>query len=427
MKKYLLFTLKRYIPLFVVSFALCFFTLITVFGGMSVSTKTTYYFDPDTGMAYKYGNVFSSSVNSGVIFLLVLVAIFTIILPFFANSYRYSLQSADTFYQIGKNKKSIRWINNLTLLTMFIAVFTAAFIFGVTILLFRQLPNFGKPDEVVTHESYEEVTHFWNYNFGFYVPVYLLIVVFAVLNYAVSYLFITRANNLVNSIILVILSEFILGVGLMTPFWFLLVCSYSGGGWDPIVDETILIGTRSAGFVSPIAFILYAFDGLITGNGSQLAIQLSKAEYDFNTVMGVVLSFLSLAIFLGLAGLGIYSFLKEKESSGELAGKPVGRDKWQQIIFHTGFGLIGLWICSLQSLAGTVSTLLVNKVFSYILLFSEVGFYAAAYYVFYGLLRRNFRLSKKDLPLMLGIVLTNLLIGLSLLIATTINVVGELA
>lgn len=421
MKKYLAYTLKRYIPLFVVSFALCFFTFITVFGGMSVQTKSTFYYDPETGMEYHYGGVFSTSASSGVIFLLIIVAIFTILLPFFANSYRYSLQSADAFYQIGKNKKSIRWMNNLVLLVMFIAVFTAAFIFGVTILLFRQLPNIGRPDEIVNHGESREVTHFLFYNFGFYVPTYLFIVIFAVLNYAVSYLFVTRANNLVDSILLLLLGEFILGVGIMTPFWFSLMCSAAGGKWDAIVDETILTGTRTAGFVSPIAFILYAFDGLITGSGSELAIQLSTANYNYQVIIAVILSFASLTVFLFLAGLGIYAFLKEKESSGELAGKPVGRDRWQQIIFHTGFGMIGLWICSLQSLAGTVSSLLVNRVFSYILLISEVGFYAAAYYVLYGLLRRNFRLSKKDLPIMLSIVLTNLVIGMSLLIATDIN------
>ena len=421
MKKYLLYTLKRYIPLFVVAFALCFFTFITVFGGLPTEIKTMSYLDADAEMYYTYGNLSSISVNSGVIFLLILVAIFTIILPFFANSYRYSLQSADTFYQIGKNKKSIRWMNNLVLLVMFILVFTAAFIFGVAILFFRQLPNIGRPDEVVTYGETQEITHFLFYNFGLYVPVYLLIVVFAVLNYAVSYLFITRANNLVDSIILLLFGEFLLGIGVMTPFWFLLVCSAAGGGWEPIVDETILLGTRTAGFVSPIAFILYLFEGLITGNGSQLVTQLTETTYDYKAVLGVALSFISLAIFLFLGGLGIYSFLKEKESSGELAGKPVGRDKWQEIIFHTGAGMVGLWICSLQSITGLVSTLVVNKVFSYILLISEVGFYAAAYYVLYGLLRRNFKLTKKDLLIMLPIVITNLVIGLSLLTASTIN------
>ena len=424
MKKYLLFTLKRYIPLFVVAFALCFFTFISVFGGLPTSQTIRSYYDSETGMAYSYSNTLSG-INSGMIFVFVLVAIFTIILPFFANSYRYSLQSADTFYQIGKNKKSIRWVNNLVLLVMFIAVMTASFIFGVLILFFRQLPNIGRPDEVInTGGSAQEVTHYLFYNFGYYIPVYLLTVVFAVLNYAVSYLFITRANNLVDSILLLILGEFVLSVGVMTPFWFFLICGAAGGGWSSIVDESLLIGTRTASFVSPIAFILYAFDGLITGEGSLLVEQYKGIEFNGNIVLGLVISILCLVIYVAIAGLGIFVFLKEKESSGELAGKPVGRDRWQEIIFHTGAGMAGFWICCLQSLTGGITTILANEVFSFILLISEVGFYAAAYYVLYGLLRRNFRLTKRDIPLMAGIVGTNFIIGLSLLIAFLVNDAG---
>ena len=422
MKKYLLFTLKRYIPLFVVSFALCFFTFISVFGGIPTQQTRTYYYDSSDGVYYQsYGILTSNGLTTGVIYLLVIVAIFTIILPFFANSYRYSLQSADTFYQIGKNKKAIRWTNNLVLLTMFIAVMTASFIFGILILFFRQLPNIGRPDEIVNHGDYRTVTRFLFYNFGYYLPVYLLTVIFAVLNYSTSYLFITRANNLVDSILLLILGEFVLAVGVMTPFWFYFVCGAAGGGWSSIVDESLLIGTRTASMISPIAFILYTFDGLITGEGSLIVKQYQGIEFNGNIILGLIISILCLVIFVALGGLGIYVFLKEKESSGELAGKPIGRDKWQEIIFHTGAGMAGLWICSLQSIAGGFTSLIGSKVFSFILLISEVGFYGAAYYVLYGLLRRNFRLTKRDIPLMAGIVGTNFIIGLSLLISFMFN------
>ena len=422
MKKYLLFTLKRYIPLFVVSFALCFFTFISVFGGIPTKVTTNNYYDSSNGVYYQSFSILTSNgIITGVIYLLVIVAIFTIILPFFANSYRYSLQSADTFYQIGKNKKAIRWTNNLVLLTMFIAVMTASFIFGILILFFRQLPNIGRPDEVVNHGDYRTVTRFLFYNFGYYLPVYLLTVIFAVLNYSTSYLFITRANNLVDSILLLILGEFVLAVGVMTPFWFYFVCGAAGGGWSSIVDESLLIGTRTASMISPIAFILYTFDGLITGEGSLLVKQYQGIEFNGNIILGLIISILCLVIFVALGGLGIYVFLKEKESSGELAGKPIGRDKWQEIIFHTGAGMAGLWICSLQSIAGGFTSLIGSKVFSFILLISEVGFYGAAYYVLYGLLRRNFRLTKRDIPLMAGIVGTNFIIGLSLLISFMFN------
>ena len=106
MKKYLIFNLRRYIPLFVVTFAVCFFTFISAFGG-AIPTYVTYYQEAASGEIYSYGFLSELSLTSGIIYLVIPVTIFTAILPFFANSYRYSLQSADTFYQIGKNKKSI--------------------------------------------------------------------------------------------------------------------------------------------------------------------------------------------------------------------------------------------------------------------------------------------------------------------------------
>lgn len=416
MKKYLIFSLKRYIPLFVVSFAVCFFTFITTFGG-SIPTQVTIRYYSES----YYTNVTGSLLlNSGILSAVIPVAIFTMLLPFFANSYRYSLQSADTFYQIGKNKKSIRWVNNLLLLGSFIAILTVAFTIAIGILFVRQLPNIGRPDEV-TYVSGEvtEVTRYVFFNFGYYVPAYLLIVVFAILNYAISYFFVTRANNLVDSIILLILGEFILAIGIMTPIWFTMLCQSLADNGDHVVfmNESFLIGTRTSCFVSPIAWIIYFFDGLITGNESLFVRQMSDLVFDGPVAFGLAMSIVCVVIFFAVAGFGIYKFLTEKESSGELAGKPVGRDTFQYIIFHMAFGLIGLWIGSLQSLLGSSLTVLTNQVFAVVLFISEMGFFGAAYYVLFGLLRRNFRMNKKELILFISIVGTDFIIDLSLLIA----------
>ena len=423
MKKYLIFTLKKYIPLFVVSFAVCFFSFITVFGE-SIPVSTTYVRVIETGEVYQASSGILDVVTmpSGLMFLIVPVAIFTMILPFFANSYRYSLQSVDTFYQIGKNKKMIRWVNNLLLLTAFIVIFTLSYLFAVTILMCRQLPNVGRPDRLIFANEYEEqYEHFITYNYGYYVPAYFLIVVFAILNYAISYFLITRSNNLVDSIMMLIFGEFILGVGVMTPFWFVLLCNAIGGGKIDFINELLLTGTRTACFISPIAFILYLFNGLITGSGSELINQVNNSVFDDATTLGFAVSIVSIVLFVLIAGFGIFIFLKEKESSGELAGKPVGRDAFQTIIFHTAFGLIGLYIGGLQSLVGASASIITNNVFSFLLLFTEMGFYGAAYYVLFGLLRRNFKLNKKELPIMLGVFGANLIIGVSLLIAAVIN------
>lgn len=424
MKKYLIFSLKRYIPLFVVSFAVCFFGFVTVFGA-SIPTQvtTTVYIG---GESYYVPTLLGSlSISSGILAMMIPVTIFTMLLPFFANSYRYSMQSADTFYQIGKNKKSIRWVNNLLLLGSFIAIFTAAFMLAIAILFARQAPNIGRPDDVVHPEpGSKQVTHYLFFNFGYYVPVYFLIVVFAILNYAISYFLVTRANNLVDSIILLLLGEFILSIGIMTPIWFSLLCqalAYSGDNYSAFINETFLIGTRTSCFVSPIAWIIYFFDGLITGTGSLFVSQMSDLILDGPATFGLVMSIVCVVVYLAVAGFGIYKFLSEKESSGELAGKPVGRDIFQYIIFHMAFGLIGLWIGSLQSLLGGTLTALTNQVFAVVLFISEMGFFGAAYYVLFGLLRRNFKMNKKELILFISIVGVDFIIGLTLLISSIVK------
>ena len=425
MKKYLIFSLKRYIPLFVVSFAVCFFGFVTVFGA-SIPTQVTITVYTGEGPYYVSTLLGSLSISSGILAMMIPVTIFTMLLPFFANSYRYSMQSADTFYQIGKNKKSIRWINNLLLLSSFIVIFTVAFLLGVIILFCRQIPNIGRPDEVgEVAENYQRITHYLFFNFAYYVPVYFIIVIYAILNYAISYFFVTRANNLVDSIILLILGEFILAIGIMTPIWFAMICeSIATSMSSTFINETILLGTRTSCFVSPIAWIIYFFDGLITGEGSLFVEQMDGLILDGPAVFGLVMSVICIVVYLAVAGFGIYKFLAEKESSGELAGKPVGRDKFQYIIFHMAFGLIGLWIGSLQSLIGGTLSVLTNQVFYIVLYISEMGFFGAAYYVLFGLLRRNFRMNKKELFLFIGIVLVDFVIGITLLISSIVNVMN---
>ena len=145
---------------------------------------------------------------------------------------------------------------------------------------------------------------------------------------------------------------------------------------------------------------------------------------DGPAVFGLVMSIVCIVVYLAVAGFGIYKFFAEKESSGELAGKPVGRDKFQYIIFHMAFGLIGLWIGSLQSLIGGTLSVLTNQVFYIVLYISEMGFFGAAYYVLFGLLRRNFRMNKKELFLFIGIVLVDFVIGITLLLSSIVNVVN---
>ena len=420
MKNYLIFSLKRYIPLFVVSFVVCFLFSITVFVSVIPDSAT---FTRPIGSDVQYTSIFGDySTIAGIIMLAFPVVIFTILLPFFANSYRYSLQAADTFYQIGKNKKMIRWFNNILLLSAFIVSFTTAFFMGFFILIFGVIPNFGRADEVIGIQDgyqYEIVRHYFSYNVAYYIPIYFCFIFIIVLNYAISYYLITRANNRINSIILLLLGELILSIGLMSPIWVVLIANNYLGLPQSFINENLLFGTRASSFVGPIALIIYFLDGLVTGETPLFLSQLVEARIEGPEIFALVLSVVSLLIFMGVAALGIYKFLKEDETSGEYAGKPIGRGPMQYVIFHVGFGLIGLWSGLLSSV--TNGLLISGSVINIISLFTSIGMTGAVYYVFYGLLRRNFRLTKKDIPLLFGSVGVNFLIGLSIQIIALVS------
>ena len=412
MKRYLLYSLKRYVPLYIVTFVVCISCFLATYGGTIPVQNVQYQYAG--GEAYGFVDILG--LDSGLIVLMIPVFVFSIILPFFANSYRYSLKAADTFYQIGKGKKSIRFVNNLLLLGAFIASFTAAFIFAVLILFARQAPNIGKEPLVeIANEDTVIITNYLFYNFAYYIPAYLLLVVIAILNYFISYFFVTRANNLINSMITLALGEIILAVGIMTPFFFLMIVSSRlgvEGGLANLVDMSFLTVSRTSVIIGPFALIYLLFDGLINGTGSALIASFNNFD-GAKSGFALALTIVCLLAFIAMGVLGVLYFLKEKESSGELAGRPVPRDKFLFTVFHIGFGFIGFWIATLQSLLGTSFVSYSLGITSIVFFLSEMGFYGAAYYVLFGLLRRNFKLNKKELLTILINVGINLILGLT--------------
>lgn len=403
MNKYIKHTLRRYIPLFAVTFAICFAMFLMYFSSISV-TKIVY-----SPYDYPYYGLFGNYTDSGLIIAAIPIVILTTILPLFANSYRNSIKGADVFYQVGKGKKSIRYVNNLVLLAAVIASFTAAFIFGLGVLFLRQIPNINTPPEVISQTAEQTVTKYYLFfNFWYYIPAYLFIIAMGIVNYFISYFFVTRANNTLNSIIVLVLGHLILGIGLMTPIWYIeILCGYANPNYTPFVSNT-LAGTQTASFVGPIAWIQMAFNGLITGENSGLTNYLPN-EYYANDIFAIVLSAIGLLVFIGMGALGFRYFLKENESSGELCGKPQGRGIMQYIIFNIGFGLIGLWNSSTNAISGSIITIT-----GVVMVIAQGTIFGAIYFVFTGLIRRNFRLNKKNLIILFSSVALNLTLGIIL-------------
>lgn len=375
MKSYIKFLLKKYLPFYVVLFAVCisfFFTFLT-------TDNNVYYHHIET-------DYYIQQPSSLLLAFIIPLAIVSIFAPIFANTYRYSIKSVDVFYQTGKGSRQVRIMNNITLLVMILISYTAAFLIAMAIMFFKQLPNAGR---VVVQDEFE--TRYILFNFGYYFLAYLLAVIVCVVNYFISYFLITRANNPFNSILCLVLGHLILSVLLYTPVWYISIIQSLFKYGSSVYNMNILILSRVPSIIGPIALIANLFETLIV-SGQPLELVITADD-----ISSIVLTVVSMVIFFAVGGFAIYRFFKEKESSGELAGKPEGRDKFQMIIYHTGAGLIGFWYGIAN---GFISSLLLVNVLTTV---SSFIMFCALYYVFYGVIRRNFKLKKKDFAILIPV------------------------
>ena len=375
MKSYIKFLLKKYLPFYVVLFAVCisfFFTFLT-------TDNNVYYHHIET-------DYYIQQPSSLLLAFIIPLAIVSIFAPIFANTYRYSIKSVDVFYQTGKGSRQVRIMNNITLLVMILISYTAAFLIAMAIMFFKQLPNAGR---VVVQDEFE--TRYVMFNFGYYLLAYLLAVIVCVVNYFISYFLITRANNPFNSILCLVLGHLILSVLLYTPVWYISIIQSLFKFGSSVYNMNILILSRVPSIIGPIALIANLFETLIV-SGQPLELVITADD-----ISSIVLTVVSMVIFFAVGGFAIYRFFKEKESSGELAGKPEGRDKFQMIIYHTGAGLIGFWYGIAN---GFISSLLLVNVLTTV---SSFIMFCALYYVFYGVIRRNFKLKKKDFAILIPV------------------------
>ena len=416
--KFILYTLKKYIPLYIITFAVCFSVFLSTFMSLPV---TNVHYENGTGDVLYYSFDLNLS-GSGLISIAIIMIILTTIVPFFANSYRYSLQSLDLFNQLGKKEKMIRFTNNFILLGACLASLLAASIFGIIILVFRQLPNISAtPLKEYLYDDYYRVTEYIVFKFYYYIPALILILTVGVVHYFISYFLITRANNVLNSIIIMVLGEFILSIGFISPLWWSQIFANAVvEGSGNFIDNTFIPAGTISSSIGPIAIIIELFDGLITGNSSALISYLSNINE--TQIFSLIITIIAQILYILVGVFAINRFFKEDESSGELAGKPVGRDRFQMIIFYSGAGLIGFWVGTLISLSGVgisaIGLTFLSQFATYVSYLSSFVFYGALFYVFLGLIRRNFRLKKQEIIPLFSIIGGNLVLGLILVAVT---------
>ena len=217
----------------------------------------------------------------------------------------------------------------------------------------------------------------WYLQYVYFLPLYFVTVIFGVAQYFISYLFVSRSNCVRNSIIILIMGELVL-----FAFPTLL-----GSFVDESCNPYTFIAYTGASPALPIINIVEVFNP---------AIRSGENYFEMGEDMGGFALFMFIfnyLIFIGMTVLGIVAFTKEKDPSGEFAGKSLTKKPFQEIIFHAGFALFGTFISSMMIRSNIISYLLF------------LVFFLAAYYPLYGTLIRNFKLKPWQILVMAGVVL----------------------
>ena len=406
MKKYIKYTLKHYLPLFIVSFVMMLSIFTSVFS--NIDATRTVMTEAGTGDFIGYDYAYMST--GGALVLAIPYMILTTIIPLFANSYKYKLRSVDLFYQTKRGEKSIRFANNLILFIMITALFLLAAISGICIAFAHQLVelSFVQTMSTSVYDGVRYEAQHYLFNFQYYIPVLFFIIVIGINNFFISYFLVTRSNNFLNSLITLIAGQLILHLGFMVPLWYIgpLVGNIDAAGNTLLTNSIkVLSVTRSSGFVSQLALLENVFNPLIVQGNNQAIIEFFDT-FDPNSIdlYSLALCDIALVSYYAFGALACIKFFKEKEPSGELAGKPQGRDNYQIIIFNGIFIIMGT--------ISSIGSLLLGTLLDFVSLMTSTVMFGAIYYALLGLLRRNFKLDKK------GIVFFVLLVVVKFILST---------
>ena len=418
-KKYFLINLKQYLVLYIVSFALFATTAVSCVMTFSMYDMTSVQCVegicaemPDMNILGDLGIL--GVLNSPLMSMFLVLFILMLIMPIFAMGARYSLNASDTYKQVAQKRNAIRLTNNLTLLLSIMVIFTVVYWLMVAGLAIRHAYAKIPEDSMYCYfDEFEGLTYCngtkyskVSLNFGVFGVMYPFIIILAMLQYFISYLFVSRCNRPINSIFTLIMGELALALIMYSIINYansIIVhqindyinqhpgAEYEEGIYDRMINQ--LTGTGNSSALLPMMFLITYFTPLISG---------AKNGFESITNAQTAILAVSMSIFFIIAALGVFAMIFEKDPSGEFAGKPESPRPYQYIIFHIGAFAVGFVVVALLAASGLIAFLVLEV------------FVAALYYVFLGVMRRNFKINLANLIPLVSITVANFALGLIL-------------
>ena len=361
LKQYIRYQIRKWLPLLLV-FVL-YATFSTLISGLSL------------GVARYCGTPNASTYTGEQIVIAMLLPSFSslFILPFFVYSYRTSKKAVDTFYQAAYADKTIRRTRILIGLGIVLATITVSFWLGTALYGLRYAATPAEQAITSTGSSASTTYILRNYvNFAYMPLAYLVGVLLFSGQYFINCYLVSLGNHLIDQICTVLFGNFILAGIVVMPTLYALSLTWTQLNSD-FFRPFFYYGL---GPVTPILFLAILVNPLVVGEGPSGLLD--------DSVPHLAIAISLYVVFAAVIGVLV---MKEKDPSGEYAGKAGPRNKAIAFIPHVA-GLLAGIAFSCTGLLG-IGRVLVIPIF----LFAIFGVF---YYITLSLWRRNFKLNKLD-------------------------------
>ena len=361
LKQYIRYQIRKWLPLLLV-FVL-YATFSTLISGLSL------------GLARYYGTPNASTYTGDQIVIAMLLPSFSslFILPFFVYSYRTSKKAVDTFYQAAYADNTIRRTRILIGLGIVLATITVSFWLGTALYGLRYAATPAEQAITSTGSSASTTYILRNYvNFAYMPLAYLVGVLLFSGQYFINCYLVSLGNHLIDQICTVLFGNFILAGIVVMPTLYALSLTWTQLNSD-FFRPFFYYGL---GPVTPILFLAILVNPLVVGEGPSGLLD--------GSVPHLAIAISLYVVFAAVLGVLV---MKEKDPSGEYAGKAGPRNKAIAFIPHVA-GLLAGIAFSCTGLLG-IGRVLVIPIF----LFAIFGVF---YYITLSLWRRNFKLNKLD-------------------------------
>ena len=373
-KKYIKHLLREWMPIAIVAMAL----LVTP---IFLASMTTGLYD-----VYRTeSEAIKPTTSYGILFtygILVIGAIvFSCLMPFFVESYRYSKKSTDCYYSLPFKEGELRRIRTIIALIMIIAIFSICYWLPAIIYYIRYC-NVVLPEV----ESGYTIIKKTMVNPAWLTAVFFILIVLISIVFFVNSFFVRLSNGILSGVILLVagnlfLSAFFPSLGL----WSLLAQSILGSE----SNANLAICLQVYGCVYPIYMYYAYFLNLVGGNLDSAYRAISSVVLDLSNGTSF---FMSLIVNIALGTISAVMVFKAKDPSGEYSKAPGSHSKYAIYILMASFITLGI----LNSISGVAFTGLgYLGIFSIATFLMSFVFYAVFQYLVYLLFLMKAKLSKK--------------------------------